>query len=75
MNKGTFQIEKKCTKIPYIFSPIVTCFGIDLSYTFMVFFYIHSSKFSSKLRYIKNLDALTKAVPTEYIYIPDEVKK
>jgi len=40
-----------------------------------LFYVSTSSKFSSKLRYIKNLEALNNAVPTEYIYIPEEVQK
>eukprot|EP00918_Siedleckia_nematoides_P070228 GHVU01153197.1.p1 GENE.GHVU01153197.1~~GHVU01153197.1.p1 ORF type:complete len:321 (-),score=44.79 GHVU01153197.1:3039-3878(-) len=34
-----------------------------------------SSKFTSKLKYVKSLQHLTEAVPTEYIFIPDEVKQ
>jgi len=34
-----------------------------------------SSKFLSKLKYVKNLEQLKDIVPMEYIHIPDEVKQ
>ncbi|ELU10737.1 hypothetical protein CAPTEDRAFT_167398 [Capitella teleta] len=34
-----------------------------------------SSKFSSKLHYVKTLRDLSNIVPTEYIFIPDEIKE
>ena len=32
-----------------------------------------SSKFSAKVQYVNSLAQLTQVVPTEYIFIPDEV--
>ncbi|XP_071140640.1 uncharacterized protein PF3D7_1120600-like isoform X2 [Mytilus edulis] len=34
-----------------------------------------SSKFSSKLKFVRTLQDLSNIVPVDYIYIPDEVKK
>lgn len=34
-----------------------------------------SSKFSSKLRFVRTLHDLSKIVPMEYIYVPDQVQK
>lgn len=33
-----------------------------------------SSKFYSKLRYVKTLEELTKVVPMEHVYVPEQVK-
>jgi len=32
-----------------------------------------SSKFSAKVQYVNSLAQLTRVVPTEYIFVPDEV--
>ena len=32
-----------------------------------------SSKFSAKVQYVNSLAQLTRAVPTEYMFLPDEV--
>lgn len=34
-----------------------------------------SAKFAAKIHYVKNLESLKDMVPTEQIYIPDEIKK
>ncbi len=36
---------------------------------------IFSAKFAAKMHYIRSLEELHRRIPTEYIYIPDEIKQ
>jgi len=55
-----------------IFSENIFCAFLVIFYLYRLYF---STKFSSKLRFVKTVHELGKIVPMEYIYIPDPVQQ